>query len=434
VTETAAATETDENGREAVTGELEPWEPQARTVVRYVEESRDVVDGWVQHAASVFRLAEYVCGTEFVPKGMRNNPAAVAACILAGRELGVGPMTSLRHVQVVEGSPSLSAEYKRARVLQKGHEFAILELTTTRCRVRARRRGLPEPLEITYTIDDARRANLVKPRGAWETRPRRMLFARASSEVCDFMFSDLVNGLPTTELLLEGEYDELSNIEEPSGEGSASPGRRHAQRKTPAGDRQQKAGSPDKAQAATAPEPPLPGEEDEPERRPTSRPAARSQSRATGKSARPATRTSGKTPAAGEPTGAAPPPQDPAGPDGAPANPEPADTARMIAKIQTMFGKTFGIKGRDDKLRVVSALAGREVLSSTDLSHDECRAVLDSMERAAAEGDDNLTQDDRSRRLWAIVDAWEDSQRPAGEREDDDDFYDPDDPDNEEDT
>src|SRR5215813_7149989 len=149
----------------------------------HVPAERDVVDGWLTMASDIIKLANVIAPTDFVPEVYRDNPPAVAAAILTGRELGIGPMTALRHVQMVKGSPTLSAEYKRARVLAAGHEFDVLELTTTRCRVRGRRQGSAKPLEVTFTMDDARKAGLIRDRGPWQTRPRRMLFARAGSEL-----------------------------------------------------------------------------------------------------------------------------------------------------------------------------------------------------------------------------------------------------------
>src|SRR6266702_7942622 len=172
----------------------------------YVPElARDVVDGWLPLASDIINLANVIAKTDFVPEEYRDSPPAVAAAILVGRELGIGPMMSLRHVQLVKGVPTLSAEYKRARVLAAGHDFEIEELTTTRCRVRGRRTGTSRWLTCTFTMDDAKTAGLLAPSrsgkpGAWQTRPRRMLFARAGSELCDFIFADVVNGLPTAEL------------------------------------------------------------------------------------------------------------------------------------------------------------------------------------------------------------------------------------------
>ena len=187
------------------------------------------VDSWVTVVQEISKLASIICDTDFVPKAYRGNAPATAAAILAGRELGLPPMTALRHVQLVEGSPSLSAEYKRARVLSKGHEFDVLEATSETCTVAGRRRGAGgsggSRLVITYTIEDARRARLIKDRGAWTTRPKRMLFARAGTELCDFLFADVTNGLPTTELL-DQDGDGVSGYDEqparPSGRVTAA--------------------------------------------------------------------------------------------------------------------------------------------------------------------------------------------------------------------
>jgi hypothetical protein len=170
------------------------------------------IDSWLVVMKDVVLLAEHICNTSFVPKAYRGDAPAVAAAILAGRELGLQPMTALRHVQVVEGSPSLSAEYKRARVLSAGHRLDIEERTSETCTVTGHRQG-HKSVTVTYTIRDARTAGLVKDRGAYMTRPRRMLFARACTEVCDSLFTDLTNGLPTAELL-EEENDGVNGYDE----------------------------------------------------------------------------------------------------------------------------------------------------------------------------------------------------------------------------
>lgn len=252
---------------------------------------RDVVDGWLAMASDVIKLANVIAPTEFVPAEYRDNPPAVAAAILSGRELGIGPMTALRHVQMVKGTPTLSAEYKRARVLAAGHEFDVLELNTQRCRVSGRRKGSNKPpLEVTYTMEDAKTAGLLAPSrsgkpGAWQTRPRRMLFARAGSELCDFLFADVVNGLPTAELVADGAADdEFAGYNEAPAQDApktAKPGTAQRRTRTPHVDQgeqginlpagqQTYTGPPvpppaGASRAATAPaatgQPPLPGEE-----------------------------------------------------------------------------------------------------------------------------------------------------------------------------
>lgn len=161
-------------------------------------------DNWIRAMSSIAKLANEICGTSFVPKAYRNDPAAVTAAILTGRELDMPPMTALRHVHIVEGVPSLDAEYKRSRVLAQGHEFRILEWDNRHCKVSARRKGdRGEPLVMEYTIDDARRAGLVKDRGNYVTRPKVMMLARVTTLVCNAIFADVTNGLATTEEVVD---------------------------------------------------------------------------------------------------------------------------------------------------------------------------------------------------------------------------------------
>jgi len=241
---------------------------------------RDVVDGWIAVASDVIKVANLICETDFVPEEYRDNAPAVAAAMLTGRELGIGPMMSLRHVQIVKGVPTLSAEYKRARVLAAGHDFEVEELTTQRCRVRGRRAGTSRWLEAAFTMDDARRAGLVKSKGAWETRPRRMLFARAGSELCDFIFADVVNGLPTAEIVADGaEDDKFSGYAESPGQAAPAeaasgqppkPAQRTARRRQappqdpPPAEPQEAAApvNPPPRAAGGAQLPPLPGEDE----------------------------------------------------------------------------------------------------------------------------------------------------------------------------
>lgn len=322
---------------------------------------RDVVDGWIAVASDVIKVANLIAETEFVPEEYRDSAPAVAAAILTGRELGIGPMMSLRHVQLVKGVPTLSAEYKRARVLAAGHDFEVLELTTQRCRVRGRRAGTPKWLEVTFTMDDARTAQIVKDKGAWKTRPRRMLFARAGSELCDFIFADVTNGLPTAELVAEGAVDdEFAGYNEApaqappaSGEQpAAKAGPRTARRRTPAN-----SGKPVSREAAAASEPekpagpPLPGEEEDP------------------------------GPAASDRTEAAAGP-DPKGPDhGSPGTATRGKGGQLTAiwtVLRTVF--EFGEDEKDQARAVCEHVIRRDLGGTTgNMSWNEASLVLDTL-------------------------------------------------------
>jgi hypothetical protein len=112
------------------------------------------------------------------------------ACIMYGRELGLGPMTSLKHVRVINGEPSLSAQVMRARIFEAGHLITIREWTDDKCVLEGVRQGSTQGAVVAWTVQDGRRAGLFKAGGAWEKYPRAMLLARATSELARAVFPD----------------------------------------------------------------------------------------------------------------------------------------------------------------------------------------------------------------------------------------------------
>jgi len=303
--------------------EIEPYQPRAE------------VDSWSAVMPSVVKLAEYVQDTEFIPKTLRNRPAAIAAAILSGREMGIGPMRALSHVHMIEGRPSLSAEQKRAAALAAGHEIAYVESTTTRCTVRGRRNGSDQWSTVTWTADDAKLAGLAG-RENWRKHPRRMLQARATGELVDLLFPDASAGLATTEELV----DDTDSVEIRT-DGQAPPKKRTARRQTVV---TTTTGVPpvapepvtEKPEAA----PPLPGEDGY------------------------ETVTTTPIPTASEPTTTA-------SGDGI--------TRSQLTKLHVVFSK-LDYHDRDDRLRAAAAIVGRPLNSSTELTREEAIALIDTLE------------------------------------------------------
>lgn len=160
------------------------------------------------------RLAARIHSTPFVPKALRGDPASVMACILTGDELGLGPMQSLRMVNVIEGRPAASAELMRALVNRAGHRVDVVEARTDRVTLAGRRRDTGAQAAVTWTMADAQRAKLTT-NPAWAKYPRSMLLARATSELCRMLFADVIGGLYTPEetAAIEGHAYEPADVE-----------------------------------------------------------------------------------------------------------------------------------------------------------------------------------------------------------------------------
>jgi len=158
------------------------------------ELARRETDTWVDLMGPVGQLATQIARTQFVPKAMQGQPASVAAAILTGREMGIGPMTSLRGIDVIEGRPSLTSEMLAARIFAAGHRIEWRAVTDERVTVRIERGDGLSEAEVTWTMHDARRAGLAG-KSNWQKYPRAMLRARALSECAQLACPDVALGL-----------------------------------------------------------------------------------------------------------------------------------------------------------------------------------------------------------------------------------------------
>jgi hypothetical protein len=160
------------------------------------------------------RMAMTVAGTEFVPKGLRDKPDAVMACLLYGDSLGLHPSVSLTDVYVADGKVGISGALMLAKIREAGHkvEFEWIKdddgkITGSICKgqriIRKKvGRQVVEEVEAAdewaYTLDDAWRAGLIhdalSQRAAWFKTPEVMLRWRSLAQLSRFLFPDVFRG------------------------------------------------------------------------------------------------------------------------------------------------------------------------------------------------------------------------------------------------
>jgi hypothetical protein len=328
-------------------------------------------DSWAQQLPAIVELARSVCGTDFVPEAMRDNVAATAAAILYGREVSLPPMTALGNVNVIKGKPGLSAVIMRAQVLAAGHEIRQDKSDSARCVMSGRRRGTDYWQTVEYTIDDARQAGLLRTNPNYEKNPRRMLRARATSELCELMFADVVRGMPSLEELEDLDDD---NPAVPPAKTTRATVQRKPRTKTddgaaaPAAVPAQPGGVPSAA-PSSPPSPPLPGEPG------YDQPPADASADQTDDAAGPDRESAGTADA-----------EDGSSPSGAPAasspDPDQPDEQEQLRKAKRAMHAAFnelGIKDRAERLHITQAIVGRELKSSNDLTLAEAKVLLDAL-------------------------------------------------------
>lgn len=212
-----------------------------------------------QVAEHAWRLAQKICKTEFVPKGLQNRPEACLAAILKGHELDLPPMYALASIFLINGRPGMYAETQRAIVQRAGHEIWFEELTNTRVTVAGRRADNGRELRVTWTWDDVVKAKL-DGKDTYKQFPRNMLVARSSADLCRFQFSDVTGGLYTVE-----EIEEMPALDDGPAAAAALPAApaaptngSGATRKAAAPTARARKKAPAKQASAPAGEPPLP--------------------------------------------------------------------------------------------------------------------------------------------------------------------------------
>ncbi len=121
---------------------------------------------------------------------------AVLMVLMAGRELGMTAMASLRGFHLVEGRATLSADLIRALIIRSGQAkyFRPTERTSTRATWETQR-GDDPPVSLSFTIEEAQQAGVVKNGSGWTKYPADMLTARASAKLARLVYSDIVFNL-----------------------------------------------------------------------------------------------------------------------------------------------------------------------------------------------------------------------------------------------
>jgi hypothetical protein len=279
--------------------------------------------GDVARLRAAAELAAYIAGTEFVPDQLRNRPEAITAALLAGAELGLERMASLRSIAIIKGRPTLSAEAQRGLVIAKGHELWFEESTVTRAIAAGRRAGEDRIGRVTWTLDDAKRAGLAGQQN-WRAYPAEMLRARASAALARAMFPDVTLGIPATEEL----DDDLAN---------GAPG--------------------------IPPTPP-------PDNAPPPAPATRTRRR------------SSSTPAERPPVPPTPPPDQQPEPEVPPEPPATDAAKRKIFALMRDVGIPAG--DRDRRLAYTRRIVERDLASSAELTIGEADRVIVDLERILA--------------------------------------------------
>ncbi len=138
----------------------------------------------------------------FIKSGFFENMKEASQAIVkiqAGRELGLSPVYAMQHINMIKGRLTTDANCMALLVKSSGkYDYRIKKHDESQCSITFYQSG-KEVGDSIFTIEDAKRAGLVKPDSGWVKYPRAMLFSRAISQGARLYCPDAIGGVYTHE-------------------------------------------------------------------------------------------------------------------------------------------------------------------------------------------------------------------------------------------
>lgn len=123
-----------------------------------------------------------------------NSPDQAMAVMIAGYELGFGLSASFKYLPLIQGEPALSPQGGLALIHQSGElDNLVIKDDPGKCTVTMRRKSGMEYTAV-FTIEDAKKAGLVKPDSNYQRWEANMLRWRAVGFCEDVVFPDIIAG------------------------------------------------------------------------------------------------------------------------------------------------------------------------------------------------------------------------------------------------
>lgn len=140
-------------------------------------------------------MAEVLAKSTLMPDALKGKVPDVVVQILAGQELGLAPMASIRGVHIVQGKPLLSADTMVALVLGSGlcEYFSQVEETADRVVYETKRKGSPHAQRATWSDEDTKAAGL-NTKDNWRLHKKQMRRARAKAILARDVYPDVLAG------------------------------------------------------------------------------------------------------------------------------------------------------------------------------------------------------------------------------------------------
>ena len=161
-----------------------------------------------------FKMAEMMAASDFVPKAYQGKPGNVLVAVQMGQEIGLKPMQAVQNIAVINGKPGIYGDAGKAILLAAGCGIEEDDVEVVKKNGKGRcviTRPGRLPVERTFSIDDAKTANLWGKEGPWKTYPYRQMAWRAFWFAARDAASDLLKGLDGIEAISDTQAEKEIN-------------------------------------------------------------------------------------------------------------------------------------------------------------------------------------------------------------------------------
>jgi hypothetical protein len=135
-------------------------------------------------------MAKQAVESKFIEK--LGGFAGAFSIAMYARELNVPIMSALfGGFSNIMGKITIAPQLMNAMIRRAGHKLKI-DSNDQRAIISGTRKDTGETCEVSFSVEDARKAGLFKPNGGWEKYPSDMCFARALSRLARRLFPDVI--------------------------------------------------------------------------------------------------------------------------------------------------------------------------------------------------------------------------------------------------
>lgn len=150
----------------------------------------------------LMRVADMLCKAGPMLPAHIKSPGEALAVIMAGAELGIPPMASLRGIHLVKGKVGMDYSLMIGLLRRAGYGVQWVSQSATRCELLLTYRDGATHTEV-WDVDRAKKAGLWGGSGPWSNYPQTMLTARCVSSAARAFAGDVLAGCYSMEEVRE---------------------------------------------------------------------------------------------------------------------------------------------------------------------------------------------------------------------------------------